>query len=62
MNIEYKCTYDEDETRVAVLAMHIAKFGNSPDGYHWECLSRYDGYSVKAVEDAIEKATVPNEG
>jgi hypothetical protein len=61
VKLEYTCEYQESEVCEAVLARHIATHGNPPNGYHWECRTRYDGYRVMAVEDATEKAAVPNE-
>ena len=52
MNITIEVTYSKDEVAAMVLAAHVARFGNAPDGMKWlvDASYSYRGYEVKAVD------------
>jgi hypothetical protein len=50
MNITIEVTYSKAEVAAMVLAAHVARFGNAPDGMKWDVEYSYRGYEVKAVD------------
>ena len=59
MKIVIEATYDKNEVSAMVLAAHVARFGNAPDGMKWSVDSSYSfrGYEVKAVDESENEVT-----
>ena len=52
MKIKMEVTYNAEETAAIVLAAHVARFGQAPDGMKWWVEYSYSGrFEVTAVDE-----------
>jgi hypothetical protein len=51
MKIKMEVTYNENDTADIVMAAHVSRFGNAPEGMKWRVEYSYSGrFEVTAVD------------